>query len=181
MTTNDDPADVLRRPAVRLASHGEMTFNDNVDPIASAAIQRMWTERLAGFNQLHLSQYLRNNSDDTRYVTNGRQYRFRTFRFACRCVFPVLRAVRWLGVRLTADVLDPRVSIGGDRMTTCGILVLRIGRRTVRQSRVTLSAVHAVGGWTWGRVEEQPLRRHDWSYGFDSVSGRWRQTAGVPA
>ncbi|NOS99065.1 MAG: hypothetical protein HOP29_00370 [Phycisphaerales bacterium] len=178
MTTDDHTGDVQRGCAVRRASCGELTFDADVDPIARPVIQSLWTERLAGFNQLDLPRYLRNNSDDTRYVTNGRRYKFRTFRFACRCVFPVLRVVRWLGIRLTADVLDPHVSICGNQATTRGILVLRIGRRTVRQSRVTLSAVHAVGGWTWDRAEEQPMRRNTWPYRFDSAVDQWRQTAG---
>lgn len=157
------------------ASEGAMVFDDDVDRRTCETIREMWVNRLAGFHRRDRVRYLRDSDETTRYIKDGRSYSHKTFRRAMRLLFPLQHIGARVGVTLSAEVLDARVSRTGDAYTTRGVVVLMLAGRVVRQHRLTMSCCTRSGRWIWDRVAIERVARDAWRYRRERGSdGRWR-------
>ena len=93
--------------AVLRASAGEFVFEGSIGRFDREAIVEMWVNRLDGFHRLDLDRYLRDNTESTRYVIDGRTNGSAVYRRMCRVLFPLQRLGARVGVTLSAEALDP--------------------------------------------------------------------------
>jgi hypothetical protein len=168
------------------ASRGQLAFETDIDSPLRDHICDMWRTRLSGFAANDIAQYLRDQSWNTKYITGGTTVSGRTFWRICRVIFPIQRVGSRLGIRLCADALDPVVRVDDSRIVTRTWLVLSLGNRVVRQSRLTMSAVREGDRWIWSEAVDVPVPRRGWAYekirsggksGFVRLGGAWSATA----
>ncbi len=153
----------VNEPVLR-ASLGQLSFDGSIDPAGRQRVQQMWRTRLDGYARRDLRRYLSGNDSATLYIQNGRRFTFPMFRLFCRAVlFPVRRMMSPMGVDLNAEVIDGMVNRNGPNYVTRGILVLSLGRRVIRQSRLTMTLGPRDGRWVWLEAHDEPMKRVEWN------------------
>lgn len=151
-------------PQAMRASHGEIIFDDNVQPPMRETVREMWANRLLGFRARDLSAYLRDNTESTLYIVNNRTWSFAAFRRFNRVLFFVRRITGWVGLGVDAEALDIRVSRESDCYVARGWLVLSIRGIVFRQSRLIMPATEHNGRCVWLEANDTALPRRQWRY-----------------
>lgn len=173
---------------VLCASAGELNFAVNISSPDRGVIREMWTNRLAGFHRRDLEQYLRDSTDSTQHLINGREYSFRTFRRICSVLLPLQRVAWVFDVAITAEVLDAHVVRDADRFVTSSYAVLMLGGRIARQDRLTMTVALEGERFRWDRIVVEKIPRRFWCYrrtrygnGWEKFVVRERRRAACPA
>ena len=165
-----DTRDVILR-----ASAGEFVFDEDIAASDREAIREMWTNRLDGFHRLDLDRYLRDNTESTRYVIDGRTSSSTAYRRMCRVLFSLQRIGASVGVTLSAEALDPHTSWNGEHFVTRCCLVLMLGSRVVYQSRLTMIVALRGERFRWDRIIVERLPRRFWRYGRTRYGNGWEK------
>jgi hypothetical protein len=148
----------------RRASQGELTFTTGIPPEIEVVVSEMWRNRLAGFRNIDIVEYLRDDWVMTRYVSGRIELGAPTYHHLIRMVFWVRRLSRFIGIQINADLLDARVKRTDGIVTTRGTLVVAVGRLIIRQSLLEMSTTQEGQHWRWGQATETKVRRSQWKY-----------------
>jgi hypothetical protein len=162
MTTTESPL---------LATRGQLAFDDSIEPAVRPVISEMWTNRLAGFHAIDLKQYLRDNDSETRYIINGRHHSFKAFRRVCRVLFALQHVFSRIGLMLKAEAIDPVVTERDGSFETRATLILTIGRRWTRQSKLRMTIEQRNDRWVWGESDDRKIRKRDWPVMVRRIDG----------
>ena len=120
-------------------SRGELKFDDDIGLPDREAITEMWVNRVSGFHNLRIDQYLRDSDAASRCVMAGRVWSDRNMRRLCSVVFPAQRMAQLVGLGFSLELLDAHTCREQDGFVTSCIAVVYVARCIVRQTRLRMS------------------------------------------
>ncbi len=141
----------------RLASRGEITFDESIDTKTRAAILDMWETRLTGFCDGDIERYLRDNTRETTYSVGRLRLSGRTFYRLSWLLFVLRRLLKWTGLTISADVHNAHVSPCDEGYVTRGVLCVAVCGKIVRRKNIDMTAIRNGDRRRWGTVVASAL------------------------